>query len=154
MRINILVSNQYKNIVNSAQKNAFSLTAPPEGWLRTVRKAFKIPAKVIMSRAGITKSELFRVERAEVEGTLTLKKLQDTAQALGCAFHYAVVPNDTIESIIEKRAYQHARKLLGQANTHMQLEEQGVADDITEQQIKLVAQDLINEMPDWFWESE
>ncbi|MFT4929353.1 MAG: putative DNA-binding mobile mystery protein A [Phenylobacterium sp.] len=151
MNFKALVIRQYRDIIDTACHNAARLIPPPEGWLRTVRKALKMPSKVIMARAGITKSELYRIERAEVNGTLTLNKLKATANAIGCELHYAVVPKHSIQSMLEQRAYQHARQLVSQANTHMQLEAQGVADEHCELQIQLVAKDLIAEMPSWFW---
>jgi predicted DNA-binding mobile mystery protein A len=152
MKIQDLVIRQYRDIVDDAGDLAKQITPAPQGWLRTVRKALKMPAKVIMKYAGITKSELYRIERAEVNGTLTLNKLKAMANAMDCDFHYAIVPKDTVQTLLEKRAYQHALKLVSDANTHMQLEAQGIIDDKTQLQILLVANQLVNEMPDWFWE--
>ena len=151
MNIKNLVIKQYREIIDNACNNASKLTPPTEGWLRTVRKALKMPSKVIIARAGITKAELYRIERGEVNGTLTLNTLKNTAKAMGCELHYAVVPKDSVQSMLEKRAYQHARKLVNQASTHMQLEAQGIVDEKTELQIQLVANDLIAQMPSWFW---
>lgn len=152
MNIKEIVTKQYREIIDTATRQVSHLASPPEGWLRTNRKALKIPAKVILEKAGIKKSELYRIEKAEVEGTLTLNKLKETANAMGCELHYAVVPRGEIESIIEDRARNHAKKLVKNASLHMQLEEQMTTAEQIELQIDIVTEKLIKEMPVWFWE--
>lgn len=151
MNIRELVVKQYRDIIDINRPHAKRLSTPPEGWLRTIRKALKMPAKVIMSRTNITKSELYRIERAEVDGTLTLNTLKKMAKAMDCDLHYVVVPRGSVQSVLEQKAYQHAKRLVGQASTQMQLEAQTVVDEKTELQIQLLANQLISEMPDWFW---
>ena len=110
-----------------------------------------MPAKIIMKRTGFKTSELYRIEKAEVEGTLTLNKLKEAANAMDCDFHYAIVPRNEIKTLIEHKARDHAIALLNSANIHMQLESQGTSMKQIELQIEEVAEQLIKEMPDWFW---
>ena len=152
MSIKYIVIKQYQEIIDAAAKQISKLRVPPEGWLRTNRKALQMPAKVIMKNAGIKSSELYRIEKAEVDGTLTLNKLKETAQAMGCDFYYAVVPKDEIKNLIENKARLHAVTLLRNASVHMQLEDQGTTMEQIESQVDQVTEDLIKEMPDWFWE--
>jgi len=151
MNIKEVVTKQYREIIDSATKQVSRLTSPPEGWLRTNRKALKIPVKVILEKAGIKKSELYRIEKAEVEGRLTLNKLKETANAMGCDLYYAVVPRGEIKGIIEDRARSHAKKLVRDASVHMQLEDQATTTEQVELQIDKVTEELIKDMPDWFW---
>ncbi len=152
MNIKELVIKQYREIIDTASKRVAGLTNPSEGWLRTNRKALKMPTKIILEKAGIKKSELYRIEKAELEGTLTLNKLKETAEAMGCELHYAVVPGRKIDSIIEDRARRHAIKILRNASVHMQLENQATNKEQVEFQIDKVAKKLIAEIPSWFWE--
>lgn len=151
MNIKSLVVKQYREIIDAATQQVTRLKRPPEGWLRTNRKALQMPAKVIMKKAGIKTSELYRIEKAEVEGTLTLNKLKEAANAMDCDFYYAVVPRSEIKEIIENKARRHAVKLLENANVHMQLESQGTSMEQIELQVDQVAEQLIKEMPEWFW---
>ena len=82
MSIKYIVIKQYQEMIDASTKHVSKFKMPPEGWLRTNRKALQMPAKVIMDNAGIKSSELYRIEKAEVEGTLTLNKLRDTANAV------------------------------------------------------------------------
>jgi hypothetical protein len=71
---------------------------------------------------------------------------------MGCELHYAIVPKGKIENIIEERAKRHAIRILRNADINMQLEEQATTMEQIELQIDKVAEKLIHEMPDWFWE--
>jgi predicted DNA-binding mobile mystery protein A len=151
MNIKSLVIKQYQEIIDKATQQIKKLKTPPEGWLRTNRKALQMPAKIIMKKAGIKTSELYRIEKAEVEGTLTLNKLKEAANAMDCDFHYAIVPRGEIKTLIENKARRHAVTLLNSANVHMQLESQGTTAEQIKLQVDQVAEQLIKEMPEWFW---
>jgi predicted DNA-binding mobile mystery protein A len=151
MNIKSLVIKQYQEIIDKAIQQIKKLKTPPEGWLRTNRKALQMPAKIIMKKAGIKTSELYRIEKAEVEGTLTLNKLKEAANAMDCDFHYAIVPRGEIKTLIENKARRHAVTLLNSANVHMQLESQGTTAEQIKLQVDQVAEQLIKEMPEWFW---
>jgi len=151
MNIKSIVVKQYREIINAAHEKISNLAVPPEGWLRTNRKALQIPAKLIMEKSGLKTSELYRIEKAELDGTLTINKLKETANAMGCSFYYAVLPRGEISSLIENKARLHAIKTLRNASVHMQLEDQATTDEQVEIQIKQVTEQLIKEMPDWFW---
>ncbi|MBL0710172.1 MAG: mobile mystery protein A [Colwellia sp.] len=151
MNIKLIVAQQYREIIDAATQKISGLITPPEGWLRTNRKALQMPAKLIMKNAGIKTSELYRIEKAELEGTLTINKLKETANAMGCDLYYAVVPKNKISSLIEAQARRHAVKLLRNASVHMQLEDQATSPEQVELQIEKVTEQLIKEMPNWFW---
>ena len=70
---------------------------------------------------------------------------------MDCDFHYAIIPRGEIKTLIENKARRHAVKLLENANVHMQLESQGTSAQQIELQIDQVAEQLIKEMPEWFW---
>lgn len=152
MNIKEIVTKQYREIVDAATQKALFLKTPPEGWLRTNRKALKMPVKIILEKAGIKQSELYRIEKAEVEGKLTLNKLKKTAKAMGCELHYAVVPRGEINHIIEDRARRHAINILRRVNIHMQLEDQETTKEQIELQINKLSDELAKDMPGWFWE--
>ena len=143
MSIKYIVIKQYQEMIDAATKHVSKFKMPPEGWLRTNRKALQMPAKVIMDNAGIKSSELYRIEKAEVEGTLTLNKLRDTANAMGCEFHYAIVPKDEIKNLIENKARRHAITILRNASVQMQLEEQGTTTEQIESQVDSLTEKLI-----------
>lgn len=65
---------------------------PPErGWLRELRQSYGVPASEIAKRLGVSEHELFRLERGEVDGTITLKQMRKVAEAMACQVVYGVV---------------------------------------------------------------
>jgi DNA-binding Xre family transcriptional regulator len=64
------------------------------GWLRAIRRATGIPVKVLAKRLGVTKYEVFRLERSERTSRIVLANLNRAAEALGCEVVYAaLIPN-------------------------------------------------------------
>jgi transcriptional regulator with XRE-family HTH domain len=62
------------------------------GWLRAVRRATGIPVHVLQKRLGVTKYEIFRLEKAERTSRIGLANLKRAAEALGCELVYALAP--------------------------------------------------------------
>lgn len=87
----------------------------PWGWLRGVRQALGMPVEEIARRMKVGESEVFRLETAEREGTITLRKLREAASAMGCELVYAVVPakgtlEDLSEDVEREREKRRAKK--------------------------------------------
>lgn len=152
MSIKDIVVKQYIEIVDKAQVKISGIYRPAEGWLRTTRKALGVPPRIIYERLGITKSEYFRRERAELEGTLTLQNLKQAAQAMNCELHYAIVPCASVDEVVKNQANKHASKLIKDARVHMELEDQATSMEQIEFQFEKITKQLINERPKWFWE--
>jgi transcriptional regulator with XRE-family HTH domain len=63
-------------------------------WLRAVRQATGVPVNVLAQRLGVTKHEIFRLEKSERERRIVLANLQRAAAALGCELVYVLVPKE------------------------------------------------------------
>lgn len=68
--------------------------APPEGWLRAMRRAIGMPVMEVARRAQMTRHGVYKLEAAEKAGRIRLGTLRKAAQALGCELVYAFVPKD------------------------------------------------------------
>ncbi len=81
------------------------------GWLRGVRQAVGLPVAEMARRMKVCESEVFRLEVAEAEHSITLKKLRAGAQALGCELVYAVVPRaGTLEDLATEVERERLRR--------------------------------------------
>jgi predicted DNA-binding mobile mystery protein A len=85
---------------------------PTMGLLRAVRHALGVPAAEMLKELGISPSVLFRLEKSERRGTISLNGLDRVAQAMGCKLIYAVVPRNggTLEDLADDRALGKAGK--------------------------------------------
>lgn len=68
------------------------------------------------------------MERSEQEGSIRFETLRRAAAAMDCALVYALVPNDSLEHIVDARARDLALRDLGRVRQTMLLEDQ-LADD-------------------------
>jgi len=127
MSMQSIVAKQYKSIVNRAVNQLDKLSVPPEGWVKTVRTALSMTGSQLAERLGVTKSRVSRIEKDEIAGSVTLKTMQSTAEAMGCKFVYAIVPEKDVESVVYDKVYRKAIYDVLEAYKHMAFEEQGVS---------------------------
>ena len=94
---------------------ALRVKTPTVALLRTVRQAMNVPATEVAEKLGVGKSEVNRLERAEEEGSITMRALGRMAHAMGCEVVYGVVPKNggTLEAMAERKMW---RRLLAEEN--------------------------------------
>ena len=150
MSVKTAARGQYQQIVD-ATVGQFDLPQPPEGWLRTARKALGMSGAQVAKRMGVTRARVAQAEQAELSGGATLHSMRAAAAAMGCRFVYAVVPKASTEAMIAAQAHKKAKILVGVAGTHMALESQTLTNDQISRQTERLARDLAHEMPADFW---
>jgi predicted DNA-binding mobile mystery protein A len=150
MSVKTTVQQQYQRIVDAATSHPGPRT-PPEGWLRTVRKALGMSGAQLAKRMGVTRARVAQAENAELSGGATLKSMQAAAEAMGCRFVYAIVPEKRIEDVIMAQARKKAIALVGTASTHMALESQTLPKDKIAQEVERLTREIAQEMPPDFW---
>ncbi len=63
-----------------------------KGWLRDVRQAVGLPVKEAAERMGVSKFEVLRLEKAEMDERIMLGTLRKAAEGLGCELVYGLTP--------------------------------------------------------------
>ncbi len=154
MGIDSVVAKQYRDKVNQAYTRFGDFSMPPNGWLRMVRNALGMSGTQLANRLSITKARISKAEQGELTGSITLKTMQNMAVAMNCRFVYAVVPDNEIEEIIKKRAYQKAREQIKSASTQMALEAQSLNDKQLAYAVDQLASEIIERMPSDLWNDE
>ena len=154
MSIKKVVTKQYQERVNQAAMQLEELSVPSEGWLRTVRKALGMSGAQLARRMGVTRGLVSNTEKAELSGSVTLKNMQQMAQAMDCRLIYAVVPQGKVEDIIRKRAFAKAKEMVSETNIHMALEEQTLSDEKIRFEIERLATEMIDKMNSDLWNDE
>ena len=129
------------------------VVAPPTGWIKAIRSALGMSLQQLGSKLSITKQSLHEIERREKDGSITLKLLNDAANALDMQLVYAFVPKDgTFEALIERKARELATKIVLRTSNTMKLEDQEVTKQRIEQAIQERTVMLKNEMPKALWD--
>jgi len=150
MTIKSVVRQQYQKLVDAAAEYS-GMRTPPEGWLRTVRKALGMSGPQLAKRMGVTRARVKQAEQAELSGGATLRSMQAAAKAMGCRFVYAIVPEKRIQDVIAAQARRMAEALVGRASTHIALESQALPDHRNAAEIERLSRDLARDMPPDFW---
>ncbi|MGE0201784.1 MAG: mobile mystery protein A [Candidatus Melainabacteria bacterium] len=113
---------------------------PPKGWIRAVRDALGMTSTQLAARIGIAQPTLQDYERREMEDAITLKSLQKAARAMNCRLIYAIVPEDSLNSILWKQAERRARAMFDRVDRSMNLEQQRVTASERDLQLQALIQ--------------
>lgn len=98
--------------------------APPRGWVRAIREALGMPRVELARRLAVTDQAVSKLERSEVNDSISLGTLRRAAEALECTLVYALVPNSSLEEIVDRRATEVARRNVERVSHTMLLEDQ------------------------------
>lgn len=154
MSIKDIVLAQYRESINQAAKPSADITVPPEGWLCSVRKALQMSGAQLGRRLNVTRARISHAEKNELEGRITIKTMQQMAEAMGCRFVYTIVPENTIEDIIKERAHVKASELVALANKHMALEDQTLSPEQRDFEVERLQRDMMDKLPSDFWDDK
>lgn len=88
---------------------AMSALSPPRGgWVAAIRRALGMTQAHLAERLGVSRQAVSQLEAREVEGSATLKAMEDAAQALGGRLVYAIVPDGALDATVRGRALRLA----------------------------------------------
>ena len=125
---------------------------PAEGWIRTLRKALGMTSSQLAKRLNVQQSRISEIEKAEIQDQLTLKTLISVAQSLGCRFEYEFIPEKPVSEFLEEKALKVAKEKGDYISHHMALENQALSEEEKKDQIKQIAEELLN-TPQKLWDS-
>ena len=100
------------------------LERPSAGWLRAIRQALGLSLTTVAIRLGQTPQAVKQAEKSEAAGTISLKRLEAAADAMGCRLVYAIVPRQGSLSTLARATENDA---LHSVQRTMALEGQAVA---------------------------
>ena len=112
----------------STLKQFARTTRPERGWIRAIREALGMTTAQLGRRLGVSQARASYLEHAETNGSITLKTLERTAEALGCRVAYVLIPERPLTETMRNRASALADKQLTSVEHSMRLEAQGVSD--------------------------
>jgi len=105
------------------------LSVPQKGWLRAIRSGLGMPLEVASKKLGMTPEGVLMLEKREAEGSITINRLREAANALECSLIYVIVPKGNLDSMLRGEAERTADNMIGRVSTTMSLEGQDVAED-------------------------
>jgi predicted DNA-binding mobile mystery protein A len=137
-------------------RSSDGLARPHKGWVRAIRDAIGMTAAQLAARMRVSQPRIADLEKAEVEGRLTLNSLERAAGAMGCTLVYALVPRRPLEDLVQDRARQIAAKMITRVDHTMRLEGQGVDADAREREDERarLAEQLVNTKIRTLWSQQ
>jgi predicted DNA-binding mobile mystery protein A len=137
-----------------APLQALSNDMPSKGWIRAIRDALGMSSTQLARRIGVKQPRIIALERAEANGTASLKSLRAAAEALNCTLVYAIVPTKSLDAIMRARAAEKAQVELAHLHHTMTLENQAMARADLEQERMRLIDELLAGSARRLWEDE
>ncbi len=129
------------------------IVPPAAGWIKAVRSALGISLLQLGNKLSITKQSAQDIERREKDGSLTIKALRETANALDMHLVYGFVPKDgTLDALINRKAHELATQIVMRTSTTMKLEDQENSKERIRKAIEERTAIIKNEMPKILWD--
>lgn len=110
--------------------------------LRLLRKELALSSSDLGKRIGKSGATVRYLEKAEAEGSATIAKLSELANALGHELVIQLVPKVSVQNQLEERAKLQARAMVQRIATTMSLEKQ----DLTPAQVKSLEEAAIRRL--------
>jgi len=127
--------------------------SPPTGWLKAIRVALGMSLEQVASKSSITRQSIREIELREMEGTITLKTLRQTAKAMDMEVVYGLVPVDgSLEALIDRKARELASMIVSRTTHTMKLEDQENSKERIANAIEERTALLKYEMPKTLWD--
>ena len=108
--------------------------------------------KQLAQRLGVSQPRIPRLEQDELTGSVTLKTMQQVAEALDCTFVYALVPRVSLEDTVRRQARLVAQDRIERVAHSMLLEAQSLSAEEQQATLKATIDELVREMPKELWE--
>jgi predicted DNA-binding mobile mystery protein A len=138
-----------------AALNALAKTQrPAKGWIRAIRDALGMTSAQFARRLGVAQSSAVELEQAEVHASVTLKRLERAAEALGCRVVYVLLPERPLAETVRKRAEHLVDRRLAAVDQTMRLESQDVSDKEARTALRQKTIDELLRKPSHLWDEE
>jgi predicted DNA-binding mobile mystery protein A len=130
-----------------------TIIPPPLGWIKAIRTSLGMSLQQLGNKISITKQSVLDIERREQLGTISLKTLGESANALDMELVYAFVPKDgSLDTLIERKAKELATEIVLRTSNTMKLEDQEVSKKHIQKAILERTIIIKNEMPKILWD--
>jgi predicted DNA-binding mobile mystery protein A len=127
------------------------VTPPSGGWIKTIREALGMNLETLGQRLGVTRQTAHQLEAAEVDGSITLRRLRAAANALECDVAVVLVPRVPLENLVNDRARHVATQQLKRVAHSMAMEAQAIDDKHRGEMIRELAERLIAQRDPSIW---
>lgn len=137
---------------NLAGLKSANTQVPVKGWIRAIREALGMSGRQLAQRLKVSQPRIPRLEQDELTGSVTIKTMQQVAEALDCTFVYALVPRTSLEDTLRGQARMIAQDRIERVAHSMLLEAQSLSAEEQQRSLETAIDELIREMPKELWD--
>ncbi len=124
----------------------------PNGCINYIRRSLNISLKQLGAKLGLSSQAIYAIEQREKHKNITLKKLNQVANALNMDLLYAFVPKKPLEEMIKEKAYIKAKEVVMRTHQNMILEDQQVCEKTLTKEIEGTAKYLEENISSTLWD--
>jgi len=106
----------------------------------------------LATRLHIATPSLAKLEKSELNETISIGKLAEVARAMDCQLVYALLPNTSLDQTVQRQAEQVAARTLAYVDTTMGLEDQSIESDRRAEQLAAQTRKVIDANRQWMSE--
>ncbi len=126
---------------------------PNRGWIHNIRTSLNMTMAQLGRKLNVTRQGIKRIEQSEENGTISLRRLDKVAKAMGLQMVYCIIPKEeSFENFVHLKAEKLARKIVFMTNKNMELEDQGIGDLKINKAISDLTEEIKVEMKKSLWE--
>lgn len=152
MKAQKLILNQVDHNISVLRKSQ-NLIIPHSGWVFSIRKALNMSLRQLGNKMNITPQSMKEIEEREKNGTVSIKVLKQTANALNMKFIYGFIPeHKSLENMIQEKAYNIAKEIVLRTSTNMKLEDQENSEIRLKKAINEKTEEIVFKMPRYLWD--
>lgn len=101
-----------------------SFKVPSQGWIKSIRESLGMSAADLGDRLGIAAQSVLTLEKSELNGRAQMDSLKKAAEAMDCAFVYALIPNSSLEDFVQRQLKKVVAEKMIKVSHSMKLEDQ------------------------------
>jgi predicted DNA-binding mobile mystery protein A len=157
MKNNKKLQHQQRQILDQRFQTHTWNPRPKIGWLKSIRNSLGLSARQLADLMKVSPNSITQLEVGETKQTVSLKSLTKAAEAMDCELVYWIQPKSpraSLEEILDRKALLLAQKISKGVSHSMSLEEQKVASQITENQVKALALELKQHLDPRLWQPQ
>ncbi len=157
MKNNKKLQHQQRQVLDQRIQSQTWNPRPKTGWLKSFRNSLGLSTRQLAERMKTSPNSVTQLETGEIKQTVSLKNLAKAAHAMDCELVYWFQPKSpysTLDEILDQKALLLAQTISNGVAHSMSLEKQKVASQITENQVKALAQELKRELDPRLWKAK
>lgn len=129
------------------------IQTPEKGWIHSIRTTLNMTLRQLGNKLNMSEQGARDLENREAERAISLRSLQEAANALDMELVYGLVPKDgTLEQLVERKSRALAEKIVQRTHHTMQLEDQGNSEERIAAAIDELTDEIKRELRRAIWD--